>query len=126
VLRATSRQCPLLGWRLIAFGNLPNGTLPALLVLTGAGLGIGGVGQAAIAAMLYPAAARTTGVGWSSAMGRAGSILGPGIAGAFLHLQWPARSIIALAAVPAVAAAATAFAIFILTRRRTASEDHHV
>jgi MFS transporter, AAHS family, 4-hydroxybenzoate transporter len=111
---------------LIAFGNLPNGTLPALLVLTGAGLGIGGVGQAAIAAMLYPAAARTTGVGWSSAMGRAGSILGPGIAGAFLHLQWPARSIIALAAVPAVAAAATAFAIFILTRRRTASEDHHV
>ena len=109
---------------LIAFGGLPNGTLPALLVLTGAGLGIGGVGQAAIAAMLYPAGVRTTGVGWSSAMGRAGSILGPGIAGAFLHLQWPARSIVALAAVPAIAAAAAALAIFVLTRGRTATEGH--
>jgi AAHS family 4-hydroxybenzoate transporter-like MFS transporter len=48
---------------LIAFGGLPNATLPALLVLTGAGLGIGGVGQAALGAMLYSAAARTTGVG---------------------------------------------------------------
>jgi AAHS family 4-hydroxybenzoate transporter-like MFS transporter len=102
---------------LIAFGGLPNGTVPALLVLTGAGLGIGGVGQAAIGAMLYPASVRTTGVGWSSAMGRAGSILGPGIAGAFLHLQWPARSIIALAVVPAIASAAAALAIFVLTRR---------
>ena len=111
---------------LIAFGGLPNGALPFLLFLTGAGLGIGGVGQAAIGAMLYPASARTTGVGWSSAMGRIGSILGPGIAGAFLHLQWPARSIVALAAVPAFAAAATAFAIFVLMRRRTATEDSHV
>jgi AAHS family 4-hydroxybenzoate transporter-like MFS transporter len=107
---------------LIAFGELPNGWLPVLLVLTGAGLGIGGVGQATIAAMLYPTSARTTGVGWSSAMGRAGSILGPGIAGAFLHLEWPARSIIALAAVPAFAAAATAFGIFLLTRRRALAE----
>jgi AAHS family 4-hydroxybenzoate transporter-like MFS transporter len=111
---------------LIAFAGLPNTTLPYLLVLTGAGLGIGGVGQAAIGAMLYPAQTRTTGVGWSSAMGRIGSILGPGIAGAFLGLQWPARDIIALAAVPALAAAATAAAIFVLTRSRSSIEDHHV
>jgi len=108
---------------LIAYGSLPNTTLPYLLFLTGAGLGIGGVGQAAIGAMLYPAQTRTTGVGWSSAMGRIGSILGPGIAGAFLGLHWPARDIIALAAVPAVAAAVTALAIFLLTRRK---EDQHV
>jgi MFS transporter, AAHS family, 4-hydroxybenzoate transporter len=111
---------------LIAFAGLPNSTLPYLLVLTGAGLGIGGVGQAAIGAMLYPAAIRTTGVGWSSAMGRIGSILGPGIAGTFLGLQWPARDIIALAAVPALAAAATAAAIFVLTRSRPPIEDLHV
>jgi AAHS family 4-hydroxybenzoate transporter-like MFS transporter len=108
---------------LIAYGSLPNSTLPYLLFLTGAGLGIGGVGQAAIGAMLYPAVIRTTGVGWSSAMGRIGSILGPGIAGAFLGLRWPARDIIALAAVPAFAAATTAFAIFVLARRK---EAHHV
>jgi AAHS family 4-hydroxybenzoate transporter-like MFS transporter len=107
---------------LIAFGSLPNTTLPYLLVLTGAGLGIGGVGQAAIGARLYPARSRTTGVGWSSAMGRIGSILGPGIAGAFLGLHWSARDIIALAAVPALAAAATAFAIFVLARHNEAND----
>lgn len=110
---------------LIAFGGLPNATLPVLLALTGAGLGIGGVGQAAIGAMLYSAEARTTGVGWSSAMGRIGSIFGPGIAGAFLQLQWPARSVIALAAIPAVATAITAFAIFLLIRNRPATEAEH-
>ena len=108
---------------LIAFAGLPNSTLPGLLVLTGAGLGIGGVGQAAIGAMLYPASARTTGVGWSSAMGRVGSILGPGIAGAFLGLNWAPKDIIALAAVPAILAAATAVWIYLLTRRRTAPEQ---
>ncbi len=111
---------------LIAYGGLPNSSLPWLLFLTGAGLGIGGVGQAAIGAMLYPADIRTTGVGWSSAMGRVGSILGPGIAGAFMGLQWPARDIIALAAVPALLAATTAFAIFLLIRHRPAMENQHV
>jgi AAHS family 4-hydroxybenzoate transporter-like MFS transporter len=109
----------------IAFGGLPNRTLPLMLFLTGAGLGIGGVGQAAIGAMLYPVALRTTGIGWSSAMGRIGSIIGPGIAGAFLGLNWPARDIIALAAVPAFAAAATACAIFVIARGRTAMEEQH-
>jgi AAHS family 4-hydroxybenzoate transporter-like MFS transporter len=101
---------------LFAWGPLPNAAVPALLVVTGAALGIGGVGQAAIASMLYPEALRTTGVGWSSAMGRIGSIVGPGIAGFFLHLQWPARNIIALAAVPAAAAALAALAIALRTR----------
>ncbi len=110
---------------LLAFGGLPNGAVPWLLFLIGAGLGVGGVGQATIGAMLYSAGVRTTGIGWSSAMGRIGSILGPAIAGAFLYLRWPARSIIAVAAVPALAAAATACAIFMLTRRRAAMEDHH-
>jgi AAHS family 4-hydroxybenzoate transporter-like MFS transporter len=107
---------------LFAWGPLPNAAVPALLVLTGAGLGIGGVGQAAIAAMLYPTALRTTGVGWSSAMGRIGSIVGPGIAGFFLHLQWPARDIIAIAAVPALGAAAAALAIFLRTRHSLPQE----
>ena len=108
---------------LTAFGGLSNSYLPWLLFATGAGLGIGGVGQAAIGAMLYPASTRTTGVGWSSAMGRIGSIVGPGIAGAFVGLEWPARDIIALAAVPAFASAATALAIFAVTRRRPAPEE---
>jgi AAHS family 4-hydroxybenzoate transporter-like MFS transporter len=107
---------------LFAWGPLPNQAVPALLVVCGAALGIGGVGQAAIASMLYPANLRTTGVGWSSAMGRIGSIVGPGIAGFFLHLQWPAGDVIALAAVPALGAATAAFAIFLRTRRNLSQE----
>ncbi len=107
----------------LSFGGLPNSTVPALLFLIGAGLGIGGVGQATIGAMLYPAALRTTGIGWSSAMGRIGSIVGPAFAGAFVGLEWPARSIIALATVPALISAAAAVGIFLTgSRRRAAAE----
>ena len=108
---------------LFAWGSLPNEVVPPLLVICGAMLGIGGVGQAAIAAAIYPARLRTTGVGWSSAMGRIGSIVGPGIAGFFLHLQWPARNIIAVAAVPALGAAAAALGIFLQTRRANTSRE---
>ena len=108
---------------LIASGQLPNAALPALLFMTGATLGIGGVGQAAIGARLYPAAIRTTGVGWSSARGRVGSIFGPAITGAMLWLQWQPRDVIALAAVPAAAAAASALLIHLLTSRRAAAVD---
>ncbi|MBV9538681.1 MAG: MFS transporter [Acidisphaera sp.] len=95
----------------LAFAGLADGTIPALLVVIGACLGIGGVGQASIGAVLYPVALRTTGIGWSSAMGRVGSILGPAVAGAFLGLGWPARDIIASVAAPAAVSAAAAFGI---------------
>ena len=107
---------------LFAWGQLPNGVIPPLLVLCGAMLGIGGVGQATLAAAIYPVRLRTTGVGWSSAMGRIGSIVGPGIAGFFLHSHWPARTIIAIAAVPAIGAAAAALVIFLHTRRTISRE----
>jgi len=110
----------------LAFGGLPNSAVPWLLVLSSAGLGIGGVGQAAIGAMLYPAPVRTTGIGWSSAMGRVGSIIGPAIAGGFLHLHWPPNQIIALAAIPAFAASAIAFVIFLMVERHRALELRHV
>jgi AAHS family 4-hydroxybenzoate transporter-like MFS transporter len=111
----------------LAYGGLSNGAVPWLLVLSSAGLGIGGVGQAAIGAMLYPGPMRTTGIGWSSAMGRIGSIFGPAIAGGFLSLHWAARDIIALAAVPAFAASAIAAVIYVLVeRRRPQGAANHV
>ena len=67
--------------------------------------------------MLYPGPLRTTGIGWSSAMGRVGSIVGPAIAGAFLHLNWPANDIIALASIPAVAASVIALVIYLRVER---------
>lgn len=94
------------------------GTVPLLLVLGGAGMGVvaGQIGQLAMAVSLYPIGTRTTGVGWAAALGRIGSIVGPGIAGILLALSLPARDIILLTAIPVLVACLCAVVI----RRRNA------
>jgi AAHS family 4-hydroxybenzoate transporter-like MFS transporter len=60
-----------------------------------------------LAAMYYPTAMRSTGVGWSLGIGRIGAIVGPLIGGAMLELQWTPREIFLAGALPAFIAAAT-------------------
>lgn len=67
----------------------------------------------AVAAGLYPGAARATGVGWSLGFGRIGSVIGPAAAGALVGLAWSVGSIYWAIAVPAVLAAVF---IFLLSR----------
>ncbi|MEW2356491.1 MFS transporter [Spirillospora sp. NPDC029432] len=83
---------------------------PLLLVIGGAGAGLIGsqIGQLTMAVALYPAATRTTGVGWAAALGRAGSIVGPGIGGVLLGLALPGRDIVLLTTLPVLAAAVCA------------------
>ncbi|MFB4317909.1 MFS transporter [Actinomadura sp. 21ATH] len=78
-----------------------------LIVIGGAGAGLIGsqIGQLTMAVALYPAATRTTGVGWAAALGRAGSIVGPGIGGVLLGLALPGRDIVLLTTLPVLAAA---------------------
>ncbi|MES2258081.1 MAG: MFS transporter [Pseudomonadota bacterium] len=60
-------------------------------------------GQAAlnaVAAIYYPTAIRTTGIGWAMGVGRLGSILGPVVGGELLRLNWPAGDLFLAAAVP--------------------------
>jgi AAHS family 4-hydroxybenzoate transporter-like MFS transporter len=73
--------------------------LPVIAAL-GAGLIAGTLGQAALAVSIYDAALRTTGVGWSSALGRMGSIIGPAIGGLLLSLGQPPRSVLLLLCIP--------------------------
>jgi AAHS family 4-hydroxybenzoate transporter-like MFS transporter len=74
---------------------------------------LGGSVQAAqaglnvLAAMYYPTAMRSTGVGWALGVGRIGAIVGPLIGGAMLGLQWTPREIFLAGALPAFVAAAT-------------------
>lgn len=78
---------------------------PLLMVFTlvaGAGITAGSIGQTAIAVAIYEASVRTTGVGWSAACGRIGSILGPTVGGALLALAWPAQDIVLLLVAPIV------------------------
>ena len=109
----------------------PNPLLPAAYLL--AAIGIAGVGLAGadipliavavfaagfgvvgsqncnngVAARMYPADARATGIGWALGVGRLGSITGPWIAGQLLATQVDIRTILLFSAVPALCAALT-------------------
>ena len=95
----------------IGFGWSSGGVLAATAF--GAGFCINGtqIGDTFIAAVSYPTALRSTGVGWGSAVGRIGAICGPLIAGYLLAGGWD-RSVMFVAA--ALLAALISAAIFVL------------
>ncbi|HWN31381.1 MAG TPA: hypothetical protein VNP03_01505, partial [Pseudonocardia sp.] len=78
------------------------------------------IGQLTLAVSLYSTGTRTTGVGWAAALGRAGSIVGPGVAGILIGLALAGKDIVLITAVPVVIAAACATAIWRIRRSRSA------
>ena len=74
--------------------------------LNGLFIGFGGAGAIALAALIYPTAIRSTGVGLGMAMGRAGQMVGPLVAGALLQAGWQAGQIMTVVGAGAVIAAA--------------------
>lgn len=56
-------------------------------------------------AQFYPAAVRSTGMGWASGIGRIGAIVGPVLTGALLTLQLPHQMNFLVIAIPGVIAA---------------------
>jgi AAHS family 4-hydroxybenzoate transporter-like MFS transporter len=56
----------------------------------------------ALAATIYPTTIRSTGVGWSLGIGRAGSIVGPIVAGQLIGWHWSNAELFIAAAVPAL------------------------
>jgi MFS transporter, AAHS family, 4-hydroxybenzoate transporter len=93
---------------------LAGNSLPLLIVsVFCAGFGIIGGQTAAnpVASMAYPTEIRSTGVGWFLGVGRLGSILGPALAGHLITIGWTSKDIFLLATIPALIAAAAAFAL---------------
>ena len=91
----------------IAFVCLSATSLPVgvavvltLVALSVVGISSGSVGQSTLPISVYPQATRTTGVGFTTAAGRIGGIVGPTLGGLFLALGMPAGTIIPLLAVP--------------------------
>ena len=70
------------------------------LFLIGLFVGMGGSGAIALAALTYPTAIRSSGVGWAMAMGRLGAVVGPMLGGLLLGLHWSADQILLVIAVP--------------------------
>lgn len=64
-------------------------------------------GLNALVVNFYPTAIRSTGMGWASAFGRIGSIVGPVLGGVLLSMSWNTQQIFLAAAVPALCAAAS-------------------
>jgi AAHS family 4-hydroxybenzoate transporter-like MFS transporter len=71
----------------------------------------GQIAANALAATFYPTTMRSTGVGWALGIGRIGSIVGPLIGGVLLSRNVGAENLFIAAAIPAVIAAAGAFAL---------------
>jgi MFS transporter, AAHS family, 4-hydroxybenzoate transporter len=70
----------------------------------------------ALAATYYPTSLRSTGIGWSLGVGRIGSVVGPVLGGALMHLQWSSASLFMAAAVPACVSLAGIVAIHYANR----------
>jgi AAHS family 4-hydroxybenzoate transporter-like MFS transporter len=104
------RVLPLLygaGIVLVILLGQAGASVPLLMLLTfGAGLCVvGGQNSAnALAAIFYPTAIRSTGVGWALGIGRVGAIIGPLVGSFLVSLQWPNAWIFGLGAVPLAAA----------------------
>lgn len=87
------------------------------LAAAGAGLTGGVIGQAALAVTLYEPAARTQGIAWAAAFGRAGSVVGPAAAGALVATGLTGQNVILLTMVPAALGVVVALAIAMRPRR---------
>ncbi len=95
--------------------TMPVGVVMVATFLTGVCISGGQKSAIALAAIHYPAAIRSTGVGWALGMGRLGGIAGPLAVGALLSAGWTPQWIFYIAGMPMLVAAT---AIFFIGRGR--------
>lgn len=95
----------------IIFAAVPVSAAATMVTVALIGILVGGgaTGLVAIAALYYPTALRSTGVGWSLAFARIGSICGPLIGSMFFSWDLPIGRFFAATALPSLLIAATVF-----------------
>jgi AAHS family 4-hydroxybenzoate transporter-like MFS transporter len=107
----------LLGFSLAGLGS----AAIAVITLSGLFAGASQAGVIALAAVVYPVAIRSTGVGWAMAIGRLGAVVGPMLGGLLLALQWSADQILLVIAAPELIGALCVFLISRLPAAKPAS-----
>ncbi|WP_334174783.1 MFS transporter [Pseudoxanthobacter sp.] len=102
-------------------GSLTASPLLVGAAVFGAGFCVSGsqVGLNALSAAYYPTTSRATGVSWTNAVGRTGSVLGSMMGGAMLALGWGLPAMFLVVALPAAVAAVAMLAMG-LSRRAAA------
>ena len=83
----------------------------------GACISGGQVGGNALSAAFYATPYRATGVAWANGVGRGGSIVGSLLGGVLLGVGWPATTVYAMVAIPAVVAALALGTLGLMTER---------
>jgi MFS transporter, AAHS family, 4-hydroxybenzoate transporter len=89
--------------------NFPSAAV--VITLSGFFAGASQTGVIALAAVSYPVAIRSTGVGWAMAIGRLGSVIGPILGSFFLSWNWRVELIFPVIAAPALIGALCVFLI---------------
>ena len=87
---------------ILGFSTATFTILAVVITLSGFFAGASQTGGIALAAVVYPVAIRSTGVGWAMAIGRLGAVVGPILGGIFLTWHWPVHQIIMCIAAPAL------------------------
>ena len=111
--RLTAASLTMTAVAMAAFGASTGhlGASFAIAFLIGAFIFGSMAGLYAFAPVIYPAAVRTTGMGWAIGIGRIGAILAPLIAGMLLDGGWQAPRLYYAYALPLVAAMAAVLAL---------------
>ena len=98
---------------------MPTGVLFVLVALAGASTIGTQILTYAYVGQYYPMAARSTGIGWASGVGRNGAILAPILIGTLVGMELPLQMNFIAIAIPAVIAT---IAVALIDHRRSASE----
>ena len=85
---------------LLGFSTTTFAMAAGVITLSGFFAGASQTGVIALAAVVYPVAIRSTGVGWAMAIGRLGAVVGPILGGIFLSWHWRVDHILLVIAVP--------------------------
>ena len=91
-----------------------------VLVLVGLFVGMGASGSIALAAMTYPTAMRSTGIGWAMGMGRFGQVIVPLLTAALLGFGWSGTEVFAAYGLAPLFAAIAILLIHWVASRREA------
>lgn len=90
-----------------------------LVIVLLAGFGVVGtqLAMTALAATIYPARVRSTGLGWGLGLGRFGPVLSPLVGGELIAAGWSQSALLGAAAVPAMICAGATFVLAFVERR---------
>lgn len=110
---------------MIALGSLPLSVAATLMLAFVVGFFLQGGfnGIYPLAARIYPAEVRSTGIGWTTGIGRIGAVAGPLLGGILIERETPLPIIFLVFAVPAVVGGVCVSAVRLRTRAESGPPD---